>query len=33
VSPHIHYVTAPDLQAMQFPESVRKPVRFIDRRG
>lgn len=33
VSPHIQYVTAEELQKMQFPESGRKAVRFIDRRG
>ncbi len=33
VSPHIQYVTAEKLQKMQFPESGRKAVRFIDRRG
>jgi phenylacetate-CoA ligase len=32
VSPHIKYHSAEDLQKIQFPESVRKPVRFIDRR-
>ena len=32
VSPHIKYVSAEELQKMQFPESVRKPVKFIDRR-
>ncbi|MEO5892553.1 MAG: AMP-binding protein [Ferruginibacter sp.] len=33
VSPHIHYVTPGEIQKMQFPESGRKAVRFIDRRG
>ncbi|MBC7886291.1 MAG: AMP-binding protein [Ferruginibacter sp.] len=33
VSPHIQYVTAEAMQKMQFPESGRKAVRFIDRRG
>jgi phenylacetate-CoA ligase len=33
VSPHIKYVNAEELQKMQFPESVRKPVKFIDRRS
>ena len=33
VSPHIQYVSAEEIQKMQFPESGRKAVRFIDRRG
>jgi len=33
VSPHIQYLTAEELQKMQFPEAGRKAVRFIDRRG
>ncbi len=33
VSPHVHYITADEIQKMQFPESGRKAVRFIDRRG
>lgn len=33
VSPHIKYVTAEQIQKMQFPETVRKAVKFIDRRG
>jgi phenylacetate-CoA ligase len=33
VSPHIHYINAEEMQKMQFPESVRKAVKFIDRRG
>jgi phenylacetate-CoA ligase len=33
VSPHIQYLTAPEMQKLQFPESGRKAVRFIDRRG
>ncbi|OKS88612.1 phenylacetate--CoA ligase family protein [Mucilaginibacter polytrichastri] len=33
VSPHIKYVTADEIQKMQFPETVRKAVKFIDRRG
>ena len=33
VSPHITYVTAEEMQKMQFPESGRKPVKFIDRRS
>lgn len=32
VTPHIKYVTAEEMQTMQFPELVRKPVKFIDRR-
>ncbi|MHA4810354.1 phenylacetate--CoA ligase family protein [Flavitalea flava] len=32
VSPHITYVSAEEIQKMHFPESSRKPVRFIDRR-
>jgi phenylacetate-CoA ligase len=33
VSPHIKYVTAEEMQAMQFPEANRKPVKFIDKRN
>lgn len=33
VSPHIKYVTAEEIQKMQFPETVRKAVKFMDRRG
>jgi phenylacetate-CoA ligase len=32
VSPHIRYVTAEQLQKIQFPEGMRKAVKFIDRR-
>ncbi|RYY30788.1 MAG: phenylacetate--CoA ligase family protein [Chitinophagaceae bacterium] len=32
VSPHVKYTTAAELQKMQFPETVRKTVKFIDRR-
>ncbi|MEO6231051.1 MAG: AMP-binding protein [Ferruginibacter sp.] len=32
VSPHVHYVTAETMQKMQFPESGRKAIKFIDRR-
>ena len=32
VSPHIKYVTAEEIQKMQFNEANRKPVKFIDRR-
>jgi phenylacetate-CoA ligase len=33
VSPHVRYVSREDLQRMQFPETSRKPIRFIDRRS
>ena len=33
VSPHIKYVSAEDLRTMQFRESARKPIKFIDRRN
>ena len=32
VSPHVNYVTAGQIQKMQFPEAVRKAVKFIDKR-
>lgn len=32
VSPHVTYITAPEIQKMQLPESVRKAVKFIDKR-
>lgn len=32
VSPHIKYVTAAEIQHIQFPEGGRKAVKFIDRR-
>lgn len=32
VSPHIKYLSAEAMAKMQFPESMRKPVKFIDRR-
>jgi phenylacetate-CoA ligase len=32
VSPHVSYISAERLQKMQFPEAVRKPVKFIDKR-
>jgi phenylacetate-CoA ligase len=32
VSPHVNYIQVEQLQRMQFPESVRKAVKFIDRR-
>lgn len=33
VSPHVIYISVEHLQKMQFPESVRKPVKFIDKRN
>jgi phenylacetate-CoA ligase len=33
VSPYVKYISAEEMQKMQFPESVRKPVKFIDRRS
>ena len=33
VSPHIKYVTVEELQKMQFPEMMRKAVKFLDRRS
>ncbi len=33
VSPHIQYVDAEEIKKMQFPDSVRKAVKFIDRRS
>ena len=33
VSPHVKYVTAEQMQKMQFPESGRKAIKFIDRRS
>jgi phenylacetate-CoA ligase len=33
VSPHIKYVGAEEIQKLQFPESGRKAVKFIDRRS
>lgn len=32
VSPHIKYLDTETMQKMQFPEGVRKPVKFIDKR-
>lgn len=32
VSPHIKYVTAEEIQKMQFNEATRKPIKFIDKR-
>ncbi|WP_462264959.1 flexirubin biosynthesis putative acyl-CoA ligase FlxY [Mucilaginibacter sp.] len=33
VSPHIKYVTIEEIQKMQFPEMMRKAVKFLDRRS
>lgn len=33
VSPHVKYITSEELQKIQFQESSRKPVKFIDRRN
>ena len=33
VSPYVKYISAEEMQKMQFPEAVRKPVKFIDRRS
>ncbi|MDB5004290.1 MAG: Phenylacetate-coenzyme ligase [Mucilaginibacter sp.] len=32
VSPHVNYISVEQLQKMQFPEAVRKAVKFIDKR-
>ena len=32
VTPQVKYLSAADMQKLQFPDTVRKPVRFIDRR-
>ncbi len=32
VMPHIKYITPEEMQKMQYPEGVRKPVKFIDKR-
>lgn len=32
VSPHVKYVAAPEMQKLQFPETGRKAIKFIDRR-
>ncbi|MEO7313077.1 MAG: AMP-binding protein [Chitinophagaceae bacterium] len=32
VSPHVTYITAPEIQKMQMPEAGRKLIKFIDRR-
>jgi phenylacetate-CoA ligase len=33
VSPQIKYVTAEEIQKMQFNDATRKPIKFIDRRN
>ncbi len=33
VTPHIRYLSAEDIQKLQFPGAGRKPVKFIDRRS
>ncbi len=33
VSPHVQYITAAEMQQLQFPEAGRKATRFIDRRS
>ena len=33
VTPHIKYLDAPTIQKMLFPEMMRKPVKFIDKRA
>ncbi len=33
VTPHIRYLSPEEMQKLQFPEGVRKPVRFIDKRN
>lgn len=32
VSPHVSYITAGQMQKLQFPEAVRKAVKFVDKR-
>ncbi|MEO6316917.1 MAG: AMP-binding protein [Chitinophagaceae bacterium] len=32
VSPHVKYISPAEMQKLQFPEGVRKPVKFIDKR-
>jgi len=32
VMPHIKYISAEEMQKLQFPEGVRKPIKFIDKR-
>ena len=33
VTPHIRYLTAEELQQLQFPVAGRKAIKFLDRRG
>lgn len=33
VSPHVKYITAEELQKIQFQEASRKPIKFIDKRN
>ena len=33
VMPHIKYIAPEEMHSLQFPEGVRKPVKFIDKRG
>jgi len=33
VSPHVKYISKDEIVKMQFPETSRKPVKFIDRRN
>ena len=33
VTPHIKYLSAEEIQKMQFPEAGRKAIKFIDKRG
>lgn len=32
VSPHVTYISTAEMQKLQLPETVRKPIRFIDKR-
>ena len=32
VSPQVKYISAADIQKIQFPEGSRKPIKFIDKR-
>ena len=32
VSPHVKYITTPEMQKMQMPEAGRKIIKFIDKR-
>jgi phenylacetate-CoA ligase len=33
VSPHVNYITAEQIQKMQFPEATRKAIKFVDKRA